>query len=422
MTFLVEFLGALIETVPLLLITLHLLNRLHISRLPFLFLLSIVTSIFLTLSASTPLIKLPLAVLLLAILISKLYKSRFSFSLLSLLFSMMLLLIIELLTLNFLSPFYSEYTTGFEFRFFTGLINSLCLFLIFLPLYLFDYSFVPKNEISKLHHPKFWWVLPISIVLFMLTVSSVVQSGLTILVTYMVLIVCISFIFFMRNMIYKVNVESEKLMQREQEKNANNYLKSIRAQRHDFIYQLNTINSLVYLNKIDDLKVYLSNLTDEFKTTSETLPLHFASVSGLLIQYKQIFKKDGVNLNIVIEDDFSKVPMPIHQFNSIIGNLLQNSYEHVILHENCSKEITIKFMRDKSLILEVINEVNISTLKLDKLFIDGYSTKKVHKSGIGLNNVMTSLSNYKGMLYPELKHQTLSMFIILPISSNEGND
>lgn len=286
--FLIDFIGAFLETIPLLMIVLQLLNRIHIDKksLIYLFFLSIVTSLFLTISFNNPLFKLPLIVLVLATLISHVYNAKFFFSLLSLLFSMTFLLIVELLNINFLSPFLKDITPSTDNRFITASINGLILLLIFITLRKLNSSLIPKYDINHVANPKFWWLLPVFIVLFMLIATEIIQDDLTTTSSYLIITASVAFIYFMKQIIYKKNVEAEKIMLHEQEKNAKAYLRSIQAQRHDFIYQINTINSLVHLERINDLKTYLSELTEEFQTTSEnaSATLYFNSWFAYSIQ------------------------------------------------------------------------------------------------------------------------------------------
>ncbi len=413
----IDFIGALFETIPMLLITLQLLNKFHFSKIQILYLFSISlgTAIFLTLSLSYPFIKLPLAVVILAILISKLYKVKFTFSILSLLLSMTLLLIVQLINIIIFDLLFAYSSTFNQIRFISGLVNGSLLTLLLLFLRAFRRSLIPNQDISHAKTPKFWWIFPLFVVLFMLIVIKVIQDdGISITSAYLIIISSIAFIYLTRYLVYLNTIKAEKKLLTEQEKSAKFYLRSIRAQRHDFIFQLNTINSLVHLNRINDLKAYLSELTEEFQTTSETLPLHYMSIAGLLIQYKQILKKDGINFNIFISDTFELIPMPVYEFNNVIGNLISNAYEFIKSNETASREIVIKFYKNQYLIVEVLNEVNPELLDLENIFQDGYSTKTTYENGLGLSNIMMTLERYNGYIYPELNNRTLSMFVLIP--------
>ncbi|MEK4650267.1 GHKL domain-containing protein [Niallia sp. FSL W8-0954] len=413
----IDFFGALFETIPMLLITLQLLNKFHFSKIQILYLFSISlgTAIFLTLSLSYPFIKLPLAVVILAIFISKLYKVKFTFSILSLLLSMTLLLIVQLINIIIFDLLFAGSSTFNQIRFISGLVNGSLLTLLLLFLRAFRRSLIPNQDISQAKPPKFWWIFPLCVVLFMLIVIKVIQDdGISITSAYLIITSSIAFIYLTRYLVYLNTIKAEKKLLTEQEKSAKFYLRSIRAQRHDFIFQLNTINSLVHLNRINDLKAYLSELTEEFQTTSETLPLHYMSIAGLLIQYKQVLKKDGINFNIFISDTFELIPMPVYEFNNVIGNLISNAYEFIKSNETASREIVIKFYKNQYLIVEVLNEVNPELLDLENIFQDGYSTKTTYENGLGLSNIMMTLERYNGYIYPELNNRTLSMFVLIP--------
>lgn len=138
------------------------------------------------------------------------------------------------------------------------------------------------------------------------------------------------------------------------------------------------------------------------------------SIAGLLIQYKQVLKKDGINFNIFISDTFELIPMPVYEFNNVIGNLISNAYEFIKSNETASREIVIKFYKNQYLIVEVLNEVNPELLDLENIFQDGYSTKTTYENGLGLSNIMMTLERYNGYIYPELNNRTLSMFVLIP--------
>lgn len=158
----IDFIGALFETIPMLLITLQLLNKFHFSKIQILYLFSISlgTAIFLTLSLSYPFIKLPLAVVILALLISKLYKVKFTFSILSLLLSMTLLLIVQLINIIIFDLLFAGSSTFNQIRFISGLVNGSLLTLLLLFLRAFRRSLIPNQDISHAKTPKFWWIFP----------------------------------------------------------------------------------------------------------------------------------------------------------------------------------------------------------------------------------------------------------------------
>ncbi|MFP7473372.1 GHKL domain-containing protein [Niallia taxi] len=413
---LIDLIGALCASIPFLLLTLQLLNKLHLNKkgiIYFVF-ISIGTAVLLALSTDNPLLNLSIAVLILAFLLSKIYKVKFTFSLLSLLLSVILLLIVEYVGIYILNLFYVDSLTYIQTRYIAALINASLLTLFFLFLKSLNWSLLPNHDIYSARNSKLWWTSPVFVVLTLLIVVEIIQNGVTIASVYLIITSIIAFIYLIRYIIYQKTVEAEKLMVNVQEKSAKFYLRGIQAQRHDFIFQINTINSLVHLNRIEELKSYLGELTEEIQTTSETLPLHYISTAGLLIQYKQIFKKDGVNFKIIVEDTFEGIPMKVYEFNNIIGNLITNAFESVRLIEANYKEITIKFSKDQHLVVEVINEINQDSFDLMNIFQDGFTTKEKGKNGLGINNIMMILEQYNGYLYPELNNQTLSMFVIIP--------
>lgn len=412
----IDFIGALFATIPFLLLTLQLVNKLHfkIKELIYFVLVSLGTAVFLAVSLGNSLLKLSIAVVILAFLSSKFLKVRFTFSLLSLLLSVILLLIVEYVSISILNLLFVESLKYSQIRFIAALINGSLLTLVFLCMKSLKWSLIPNHDLYFARNSKLWWTSPVCVVLSLLIVVEIIQDGITTTSVYLVLTSIIAFIYLTSYIVYQKTVETEKIMVNEQEKSAKFYLRGIQAQRHDFIFQVNTINSLVHLNRIDDLKKYLGELTEEFQTTSETLPLHYISTAGLLIQYKQIFKKDGVNFRIIVEDTFEGIPMQVYKFNNIIGNLITNAFESVRLIETNNKEITIKFYKDHHLVVEVINEINQDSFDVKNIFQDGFTTKEKVKNGLGLNNIMMTLEQYNGYLYPELNNRTLSMFVIIP--------
>ena len=177
-------------------------------------------------------------------------------------------------------------------------------------------------------------------------------------------------------------------------RNIKNKYDELRLFRHDFKNKLIAINEYISSERYDDLKVYISQLTDKldnklrFVDTGNIIvdgiinnKLNYASMLGITVSTRMSIPTE---MNI-IEDD-----MVI-----ILGNILDNAIEACQKVENGRIHITGNY--DRSVInIDITNSYNGEINKSDDVFVTSKDNKEEH--GLGLLSVKSTIEKYNGVV------------------------
>ncbi|WP_175559329.1 sensor histidine kinase [Sediminibacillus albus] len=203
------------------------------------------------------------------------------------------------------------------------------------------------------------------------------------------------------------------------ERESSNFISTIRSQRHDFVFHLNTLNLMSKQGKYHEISEYIEGITDEVNTINNILPLHSVPVSGLLLYYIEYAKKALIDFQLEIEDNLKDMPMKNYEINQVLGNLLKNAFEHIEEHTELRKEINVRISCQSShYVISVRNPGQLLPEEINQLFLDGYSKKNnINNEGNGLFSVKRIVDRYTGEIYPELTDEDIEFFVIIPAGS-----
>lgn len=182
------------------------------------------------------------------------------------------------------------------------------------------------------------------------------------------------------------------------------YAEALRAQTREFSNKLYMISGLIQLESYQEaieLITRESNVHQSF--------LHFIMkeipdpmIGGLLIGKFNRAIELKVNLEIDRESSFRDVPVSVNRNHlvTILGNLLDNAMEAVMLNESDRKTVNV-ILTDlgDDLIIEVEdNGIGIKEEHSDRIFDVGYSTKSQPNRGYGLALVKQAISQLHGYI------------------------
>lgn len=191
----------------------------------------------------------------------------------------------------------------------------------------------------------------------------------------------------------------------------NSTLETIRIMRHDYKYQLNTLNELLETNKKEDAYDFLSNIMT--KSSLSDLPLFCTNqvINALIASYyKQFFEYEiKFTVNIIMP---KKIAIDNYELCIIFGNLLQNA-EDACLKLQADKHRQIEFSvkeQNSQLAIMVKNNFNGIAIKTnDKL----ESTKQ--NGGLGINSIKAILNKYNGELISDWKDDEFTSYVLINI-------
>ncbi|MDF2530548.1 MAG: hypothetical protein K0Q65_129 [Clostridia bacterium] len=182
-------------------------------------------------------------------------------------------------------------------------------------------------------------------------------------------------------------------------KNIEDMLKSIKAQRHDFINHINCIYGLLQLNKPEEAKKYIDRLAKEALVFNNIIDTGNPVLSALLSTKIPVAERNNVQIytDIRLPEKITIEPIDI---SIIIGNLLDNALEACVEMDHDDKSIELEvYTRNNNLIIKVKNSKS-QLVKTDAVHLEGGFTSKTDKEnhGFGLFNIKQAVHKYDGMV------------------------
>jgi signal transduction histidine kinase len=196
----------------------------------------------------------------------------------------------------------------------------------------------------------------------------------------------------------------DKLVRKAQEtyvEEINQLFHSIRAQRHDFMNDVQTIHSLAELNKVDELKAYTSELTGEIRQMNDIINIGNPAIAALIrakISQAELLK---VRFETSI-NDMNKMELGVKSLDMtrILGNLIDNAYDEVMNYPEDERIVRLVIGQKPGYLEFAISNtcLHAEALAGKPLFESGYSSKDKTHSGLGLSIVKSIVDQYKGMI------------------------
>ncbi|GFN30092.1 sensor histidine kinase [Paenibacillus xylaniclasticus] len=182
----------------------------------------------------------------------------------------------------------------------------------------------------------------------------------------------------------------------------NQLLMSVKAQRHDFLNYVQTIQSLADLGKVNELKSYTRELAGDIQLTNDIINIGNPAIAALLrsklaqanerkVQFETVFRGlDKLDFGIKSLD-----------LTRMIGNLIDNAFDEVMKYPEERRLIRLEGALDGGRLEFVIRNTCEQAEKViadSRLLEQGYSTKAEGHQGLGLAIVKSIVDSYKGTL------------------------
>ncbi|MCC8195591.1 MAG: GHKL domain-containing protein [Ruminococcus sp.] len=207
------------------------------------------------------------------------------------------------------------------------------------------------------------------------------------------------------------------LIDREYQRELQDFMQIIRSQRHDFNLHLQTVTGLINQMRYDECDAYISTIVGNVNRMNDLLPIQNPAVSALVYTFVELAKQDGVRLDVTVKDPMTDIGCSAYEMNTVIGNLLKNAIEEAKEKEPGLKYIKLLLMRrSRCTIIRVSNPCDKSSEELATIFDVGYTTKQSHE-GIGLVTVRKICLKYGGTVYIEREEGVLHMIAKIPCAS-----
>lgn len=191
------------------------------------------------------------------------------------------------------------------------------------------------------------------------------------------------------------------------------YMSVIRSQRHDYNFHVQTLHGLLLREDYDACENYLNQLLKDSIEMNQILPLEDAAISALILSFRNKAAQNGINMDISIENDLSRIVTNVYETNKVIGNLLQNAIDETELVPDKSYGIRLSILkRGEFCIISVSNR--ISRMNPMGAYKVGHSSKNGHE-GIGIASIEALASKYGGVVYSRMEDDIIYFVAKFPL-------
>lgn len=172
----------------------------------------------------------------------------------------------------------------------------------------------------------------------------------------------------------------------------------LRRFKHDWINNLTVIDSMLKMNKIAELKQYVSELIGHCwsHTNTQIYSIKNAALFGILSSKVNLAHEKGISVNMSVAGEMENISgIKISDFCEIIGIFMDNAIEE----SSVSDSVINIDMREGDNFIEIsISNTCTTTPDMQKLTVDGYSTKGEGR-GMGLAIAEKIISRYRNILH-----------------------
>ncbi|HKT01508.1 MAG TPA: sensor histidine kinase [Rugosimonospora sp.] len=164
---------------------------------------------------------------------------------------------------------------------------------------------------------------------------------------------------------------------------------ALRAQEHEFANRLHVMSGLLEMGEQQEAADYLAEISAHSLARAEDIRARIAppAVAALLVAKATVAAEQGVRLVVAEDAHLDQPAVDTRALLTIIGNLVDNAIE-ALAGQPGPREISVEITDHDGVRLTVIdNGPGIPATDLDRVFLDGYSTKSPDsgmRRGLGL--------------------------------------
>ncbi len=200
---------------------------------------------------------------------------------------------------------------------------------------------------------------------------------------------------------------------------------SLRAQNHEFMNKLHTLGGLIQLGNYEEALNYIDMLSIRSKELQHILVQHIQNkkVAGIILAKYNKFVENKLEFRLDKASKLSSLPKNVSEeiVCSIIGNLLDNSFEAIINHSKSDQGFVELFVQsnEEGFELQITNNgPRISEDVQKEMFKKGYTTKnnRSSKNGQGLYIIHQEIIRLNGEIYSEnlMNQEGVSWYVKIP--------
>ena len=173
--------------------------------------------------------------------------------------------------------------------------------------------------------------------------------------------------------------------------------KTLRTQRHDYLNHIQVIYSLMELEEFLEARNYMEPVYKDIVRISKALKTSKPAVNALLQAKLQMAEKNEIDMELEIKSDLKHLDMEPWEFCRVIGNIIDNAIYALKLKPD-NRYMLVEFAEDLQNIKINISNNGESIPKgiIDNIFKVGVTTKGDKGDGMGLAIVKEIVETFCG--------------------------
>lgn len=173
----------------------------------------------------------------------------------------------------------------------------------------------------------------------------------------------------------------------------------LRAQRHEYLNEMQVVYGLLELGEYEEARDYLKPVYTDIAKVSKALKTVKPAVNALLQAKMETAGRMGVGLFVEVSSNLSAIRMEQWDLCKVLGNLIDNALTAVADIDG-EKYVRVQIAENEEVyLLEVYNNGPvIPKEKQELIFKKGYSSKKEEGHGMGLGIVKEIVSMAMGRI------------------------
>lgn len=182
-------------------------------------------------------------------------------------------------------------------------------------------------------------------------------------------------------------------------KSMNDILQTIRSQKHDLNNYLSTLYGLIYLERFEESKKYITEVNDRITNMDNIVETSHPIITALVSLKKSKAFEDNIDIKLDI-DLPENLQIDFVDLSIIIGNLIDNAIEASQQVKEGQRKIELSmYVKEDYLVIKMKNtKLESQRLETDKI-TGRFTTKTKHEDhGFGLGNVEYVVKQYNGII------------------------
>ena len=198
-------------------------------------------------------------------------------------------------------------------------------------------------------------------------------------------------------------------------KNLEEFNKTLRTQRHDYLNHIQVIYSLMEFEEFDEARNYIEPVYKDIVRISKALKTSKPAVNALLQAKLQMAEKNEIEMELEIKSDLKHLNMEPWEFCRVIGNIIDNAIFALKLKPD-NRYMLVEFAEDVLNIRINISNNGYSIPKeiINNIFKEGFTTKEGKGEGMGLAIVKEIVETFYGTVVVTSDEKRTSFEIVIP--------